>query len=188
MGGAGTDAGRKHHWNGQVDEIIMLVFDRATPIPRSRITGTLVGMREVLPALENCPAVYLEGDGCFEPSLKAVRKHLQRTAAKRTLVGAINDSSALGALRAFEEAGRADVVAIVGQNASPEGRAELRRLSRFIGSVAYFPERYERAFGFLLALDILSFKATPPAVFVSHQLLTAKNVDQFYSNDPLLLP
>ena len=186
MGGRELGRWAKHHWDGQVDEIVMLVLERAGSIPRSRITGMLAGIREVLPTTEGCRVVRLEGDGCFEPSLKAVRKHLQRTCAKHTLIGAINDSSALGALRAFEEAGRVDACAVVGQNAAPEGRAELRRSSRFIGSVAYFPERYGE--GILkLAFDILSFKATPPAVFVSHQLLTAKNVDQFYSNDCLML-
>ena len=33
--------------------------------------------------------------------------------------------------------------AVMGQNASPEGRAELREVgTRLIGSVAYFPEKY----------------------------------------------
>jgi ribose transport system substrate-binding protein len=146
----------------------------------------VVGIREIIPALEECPVTHLDGDGCFEPSWKIVRKHLHRTAARHTLIGAINDSSALGALRAFEEAGRVDGCAVVGQNASPEGRDELRRSSRFIGTVAYFPERYGE--GLLkLALDILTFKATHPAVFVPHQLLTAKNVDQFYANDSLIM-
>jgi ribose transport system substrate-binding protein len=115
-----------------------------------------------------------------------VRRHLQKTPAERCLVSGINDASALGALRAFEECGRLDGCAVVGQNAAPEGRDELRRSSRFIASVAYFPEKYGP--GLLkLALDILTFKSTPPAVFVAHQLLTAKNVDEFYPHDRLLL-
>ncbi len=43
---------------------------------------------------------------------------------------AANDPSALGAARAFEEAGRADDCAIAGQNAEPDARAELRRRAR----------------------------------------------------------
>jgi len=186
IGGRALGRWAKQHWDGQVDEILLLELQRAGAIPRARLTGTLVGIREVLPNLENCPAIYVDGDGCFEPGWKAVRKHLQRSTAKRTLVTGINDGSALGALRAFEESGRMDGCAVVGQNASPEGREELRRSSRFIGSVAYFPEKYGE--GLLkLAFDILNFKATPPAVFVSHQLLTAKNVDQLYPSDRLML-
>ena len=184
----GRELGRwaRQHWGGQVDQIAMLELPRAGMIPRARLTGMLVGMREVLPALEECPVVYLDGDGQFETSWKVMRKHLRETAAKRTLIGAINDTSALGAFRAYQEAGRVDDCAIMGQNASPEGRDEIRRSSRFIGSVAYFPEKYGS--GLLkLALDILSYKATPPAVFVKHQLVTAKNVDQIYPNDRLTM-
>jgi len=184
----GRELGRwaRQHWGGQVDEIVMLELPRAGMIPRARLTGMLVGMREVLPALEECPVMYLDGDGQFETSWKVMRKHLRETAARRTLIGAINDTSGLGAFRAYQEAGRVDDCAIMGQNASPEGRDEIRRSSRFIGSVAYFPEKYGS--GLLkLALDILSYKATPPAVFVKHQLVTAKNVDQIYPNDRLTM-
>ena len=68
----------------------------------------------------------MDGDGQFQTTLERVRKHLRESKAKRVLVGAANDSSALGALRAFQEAGRANDCVIVGQNAEPEARAELR--------------------------------------------------------------
>ncbi len=145
----------------------------------------LAGIHEILPNLDSCPVSYLDGDGRFQSSWKIVRKHLRQTAAKRTLIGGINDPTVLGALRAFEEVGRAEGCAAMGQNASAEARDELRRPSRLIGSVAYFPEKYgERVLK--LALDILTFRATPPAVFTNHQLVTAKNVDSLYSNDLLL--
>jgi ribose transport system substrate-binding protein len=74
----------------------------------------------------------------------------------------------------------------MGQNASMEARAELRRRpTRLIGSVAYFPERY--GYGIIaLALDILKKKPVPPAVFVKHQLVTPENVDRVYPNDAAL--
>ena len=115
-----------------------------------------------------------------------MRKHLRHSHAERVLVSAINDPSAIGALRAFEEAGRSQACVVVGQNASLEARAELRRpKTRFIGSVAYFPERYgERVIS--LALDILQRKAVPPAGFVKHQIATPENVDSLYPNDALM--
>ena len=121
-----------------------------------------------------------------QTGLERVRKHLRETQAKRILVGAANDPSALGALRAFEEAGRADHCAVVGQNGEPEARAELRtRRSRFIGSVGFFPEKYGEGL-IRLALDILARKALSPAVFIKHHLITPDNVDHFYPNDSLL--
>jgi ribose transport system substrate-binding protein len=102
------------------------------------------------------------------------------------LVSAINDPSALGALRAFEEAGRLEDCAVMGQNASVEARAEIRRPgSRLIGSVGYFPENYGEG-AIALALNILQGKPTPPAVFVKHQLVTKETVDQIYPNDAKL--
>ena len=75
----------------------------------------------------------------------------------------------------------------MGQNASPEGRAELRQPgTRLIGSVAYFPEKYGAEI-VAVALDILNRRPVPPAVFVKHQLVTPENVDHIYperSADP----
>ena len=98
----------------------------------------------------------------------------------------MNDASALGALRALKECGRAERSAVVGQNATAAGRREVRTPgSLMIGSVAFFPEKYGQQI-IALALDILANKAVPPAVFVKHTLITAENVDSFYPNDAML--
>jgi ribose transport system substrate-binding protein len=94
--------------------------------------------------------------------------------------------SAIGALRAFEEAGRADTCAIMGQNASAEGRAELREPNTsLVGSVAFFPERYGPDL-IKVSLDILNKRPVPPAVFVDHKLVTPTTVDHYYPNDRLM--
>src|SRR5215470_4755062 len=142
IGGRYLGRWAKENWDGAVDEIILLELVRAGNLPRMRLTGMLVGSNLVLPSAKNCRVTYLDGDGNFGTSLEAVRRHLQSSNSRRTLVAAVNDPSALGALRAFEEAGRTDCCAVMGQNASPEGRAELRvPKTRMVGSVAYFPER-----------------------------------------------
>jgi ribose transport system substrate-binding protein len=115
-----------------------------------------------------------------------VRKHLRESKAQHILVGAANDPSALGAARAFQEAGRAATCAIVGQNAEPDARAELREpRTPLVASVGFFPEKYGDGL-IRLALDILAKRPTPPAVFVRHQVITPENVDHFYANDSLL--
>ncbi len=74
----------------------------------------------------------------------------------------------------------------MGQNASPEGRVELREPhTRFIGSVGYFPERYGDDL-IRVGLELLNHRPVPPAVFGGHQLITPENVDHFYPNDSLL--
>jgi ribose transport system substrate-binding protein len=173
----------KDHWHSEVDEIVLLELKRAGNLPRMRLSGLLVGINLVLPSAASCRVTYLEGGGELGPSFEAVRRHLRSSNAKRVLVGAINDPSALGALRAFEEAGRAENCAVMGQNASPEGRAELRQAkTRFVGSVAYFPERYGDGL-IRLGIDILSQRPVPPAVFIEHKLITAGSLDHYYPND-----
>ena len=145
-----------------------------------------MGLTESLRPAQPLRTVSIDGDGQFAATLERVRKHLRETRAKRILVGAANDSSALGALRAFQEAGRAAECAVAGQNAEPEARAEMRTPgTRLVASVAYFPEKYGDGL-IRLALDILARKAVPPAVFVNHQVITPDNVDHYYANDALM--
>ena len=187
IGGRYLGKWAKQHWQGRVDEIILMALARAGSLPKMRLTGMLVGLKEIIPALEDTKVTFLEGDGIFSQSLEVVRRHLRTNPSRRLLVGAINDPSAIGALRAFQEAGRAESCAIMGQNASPEGRAELRRPgTRLVGSVAYFPEKYGPAI-LGVALDILHHRPVPPAVFAKHELVTPENVNHVYPNDDLML-
>jgi ribose transport system substrate-binding protein len=175
----------KEHWQGEVDEIVLLELKRAGNLPRMRLSGLLVGINLVLPSAAQCRVTYLDGDGELGPSFEAVRRHLRFSHSRRVLVGGINDPSVLGAVRAFEEAGRAENCAAMGQNASPEGRAELRSpKTRFVGSVAYFPEKYGENL-IRVSLDILNQRPVPPAVFVEHKLVTPTTVDHYYPNDGL---
>jgi ribose transport system substrate-binding protein len=146
----------------------------------------MAGLREAMPeATETCRIVSLDGDGQFKVSLERVRKHLRESKATHVLVAAANDPSALGTARAFQESGRAATCAIVGQNAEPDARAELRESSTpLIASVGYFPEKYGDGI-IRLAVDILARRAVPPAVFVRHQLVTRENVEHLYPNDRL---
>ena len=175
----------KEHWQSEVDEIILLELKRAGNLPRMRLSGLLVGINLVLPSAAHCRVTYLDGDGELGPSFEAVRRHLRSSHSRRVLVGGINDPSTLGALRAFQEAGRAENCALMGQNASPEVRVELRQpKTRFVGSVAFFPERYGENI-IRVSLDILNQRPVPPAVFVEHKLVTPTTVDHYYPNDGL---
>jgi ribose transport system substrate-binding protein len=184
---AGRHLGRwaKKNWYGNVDEVLLLELSRAGSLPRARVRGILAGIKEVLRIPEQTLVLTVDSDGQFKTALEVVRKHLRGSQAKNVLVGAVNDPSALGALRAFEEAGRAAHCAVIGQNAEPEARTEMREpRTRLIGSVAYFPEKYGDGL-IRLALDILARKPVPPACFTRHQLITPENVDHFYPNDSL---
>jgi ribose transport system substrate-binding protein len=189
---AGLLAGRylgkwaRQVWDGQVDEILLLQLARAGALPAARIRGAMAGVREVLREAADWPVVSIDGDGQFKTALERVRRHLRTSRARHVLVAAANDPSALGAARAFEEAGRAGDCAIAGQNAEPDARAELRRpRTPLVASIGYFPEKYGDGL-IRLALDILGRRAVPPAAFVKHQVITRDNVEHFYPNDALM--
>lgn len=184
---AGRYLGRwaRQLWESRVDELLLLELARAGPMVRARMRGIPAGVKEILRS-ETYRIISIDGDGQFKTSLERVRKHLQGSKASRVLVGAANDPSALGAARAFQEAGRDTTCAIVGQNAEPDARAELRQArTPLVASVGYFPEKYGDGL-IRLAVDILAHKPVPPALFVRHQLVTRENVDHLYSNDALL--
>ncbi|MBZ5621391.1 MAG: substrate-binding domain-containing protein [Acidobacteriia bacterium] len=185
IGGRHLGRWANKQWEGVVEEIVMVEISRSGSVPQQRIGGMLAGINETLRHTDT-RIIHLDGDGQFRTTLECIRKHLRNSKSKRILVGAATDPSALGALRAFQEAGRTADCAVVGHNAEPDGRAELREpRTRLIGSVAYFPEKYGPGV-IRLALDILSHKATPPAVFIRHLLITPDNVDHFYPNDTLM--
>jgi len=182
---AGRALGRwvREAWPAGPEQILLLELPIAGPLPALRITGALDGARLELPGITGLPVARLDGRGGPEQVFGVVRRYLRRAPPRRTLTIVMNDVGALAALRAFEEADRGHLCAVVGQNGTREAREELRRPhSRLIGSVAYFPERYGEDL-IPLALALLRRQPTPPAVFVRHRLLTPANVDLIYPLD-----
>lgn len=182
---AGRALGRwaRENWGGKFDQLLLLELPIAGSLVELRITGLVDGLHAALPEVANVPAVHLNGRGDFEQVLETMRQFLRRTRAKRTLIGTVNDVCALAAVRAYEEVGASDRIAIASQNCIPEMRDELRRPdTRLVGSVAYFPERYGSEI-IPLALGILRKKTQTQTVFVKHQLVTPRNVDLIYPLD-----
>ena len=174
------------HWSEDTPEVVLIGYTRAGSLPESRVKGVLAGFHETWKHA-TCRVVQLDSIGDFDSALQAVRVHLRRTPMRKTLVGAVNDPAALAALHAFEEAGRSEWCAVMGQNAELDARTEMRRSdTRLIGSVAYFPEKYGQAI-IGLARKIIGGLHPPPAFFTKHILVTPENVDSLYPNDALTL-
>ena len=173
-------------WQSTFDEVLLLHLPIAGPLVASRVKGIIAGLRERLPGFSDKQISFVDGRGRFENSLEVARKHLRRSRSRKILIGAINDASCMGALMAFEEAGRVGECLAVGHNGTLAARRELRRPgSSLIGSVGYFPEQYGDSV-IRLALDKLQGRQVPPATFIKHHLLSPENVDHFYPNDSML--
>ncbi len=175
----------KQHWSGKVDQVLLLELQAAGALPHLRLTGIVNGIHSVLPALPEEYFVHVDSRGDSAFAMQRVRRFVSNTPHKKILIGGVNDPSVLGALRAFEEAGRLADCAAIGLGAIREARAEIRKPGgRLIGSVAFFPERYGSEL-IRLALNILDRKHVPPAVYIEHALVTPVNVNYFYPNDGL---
>jgi ribose transport system substrate-binding protein len=167
----------KQHWHADVDEIVLITLERAGSLPKMRLTGMLVGMKEAFPHLEQCKVTHLDGDGKFGESFEHAAVLAYRS--RRSLVGAINDPSALSAARL--QSGRTDSCA-TGPECSPEavpgcasrGRGWSVRSPTFRSTAPSSPSRSTSSTG-----------ARLPAV--SHQLGTPETVDHIYPNDELML-
>ncbi len=96
-------------------------------------------VRAEVPSMAKANIVHLDARGDFDQILGAVRPFFHSSQLKRALVGAVNDTAALCALRAFDEAGRAHQCGVFRQYGTRETQNELRRPgTRLIGSVAHF--------------------------------------------------
>ena len=189
---AGLIAGRymgqwaKAHWRDLNPNFLLIGYKRAGALVQVRVKGMLTGIREIWKEKDACRFATVDSIGDFETGYDSVREYLRSGDPGYTIVGAVNDPAALGALKAFEEAGKIERCVVMGQNAEFVIRTELRRPgTRVIGSVAYFPERYGPGI-ISLARRILSGSHVPPAVVTKHVLVTRENLDRLYPNDELL--
>lgn len=184
---AGLSVGRalaraaKQYWNGEVDEMLLLELNIAGSLPHLRVSGAETAVREAISS--NYTIHHLDTRGEFLRAFDAVRRHLQYRPPRRTLITGVNDPSILGALGAFEEAGRGAHCLGVGLGAILEARRELRRPgTRLVCTLAQFPEEYGEGL-IQLSLDILQKRQVPACVYTPFQMVTPGNVDKFYPSD-----
>jgi ribose transport system substrate-binding protein len=180
---AGTTLGSfaLKEWGGRFDSVVLLEGVKAATNAQARLAGALVGIGEVLGEVEDSRVIHLDGNACRESSREAMAGLLRTLApGTRLLVSGFNDPSSVGALQAVMEEGRQADVAIVGQNATREGRAAIRQKgSRLIASVAYFPELYGSRL-LPLASALARGEPVPPAVYTEHRVLDRHSVNSVY--------
>jgi ribose transport system substrate-binding protein len=180
---AGEALGRfaMEQWNGRFDHAVLIGSSLSTHRVQARVSGALEGLRGNVGEIPESKLARLDGRAHEADSYSAVKEWLRGASPRwRLLISAFNDLSAMGALAAVREAGREENVAIVGQNGSEEAWQELANpRSRFVASVAYFPERYGQRL-IDTALAVLDRQQVPPAVYAEHVLLTHKTISSYY--------
>ena len=179
-GGEGLGEQISRRWAGSLDRVVVLDIPGSSPAQRARNIGMVEGLRRNVRVMDT-KIIHVHVDRGGEGPAATVRSILtQLPNDRRIALLCYNDLNALGAVRAVEEAGRADQAAILSQGAIEPVRAALRKgRSPLWSAVAHFPERFgERLIPHLLG--ILRGETTPATIYTDHVLLTRSNVDRYY--------
>lgn len=180
---AGSALGSAIHnrWRGELDYLIILEQQRAGNLPAMRIQGQLDGIYETAAPIPPEKILRVDSDNTFEGSYEIMRKVFRELSpAARIAVICFNDDAAAGTLHAARDTEHDQNLLLVGQGADRRLRAEMRNPSTpVVGTTAFRPEDYGR-YLITLALDILSEKRVPPAVYMEHYFVNPQNVDSYY--------
>lgn len=183
---AGVELGKtvQAEWEGVIDALVVLEHPRAGTLTANRIQGQRDGLESIIGQVAAEKVITIDCGNTSQVSEHQMARVLDdMPRSSRIAVICFNDDAAIGTLEAASKAFRAPELLIVGQGADRRLRDELRRgNSRIIGSTAFHPERYgERLID--MALHILNGDRVPPAVYVDHTFISAKNVDLHYPDD-----
>ncbi|MCO6449876.1 MAG: substrate-binding domain-containing protein [Caldilineales bacterium] len=171
----------REHWQGRLDLLLKLEMPEVGPVTSARLLGQQVGLESTLGFLGESQIISLDCPGVLGAAVQRVQQILATLPSDNHIgIIGINDEAVLGALTAFEQAGRIGQVVAVGQNADRLGREALRKPGYpFIGTTRFGPENYGEEL-LNLALKILNGDAVPPAVYNQHIVITRENIDEYY--------
>ena len=179
----GVEAGEvlaKHaraEWGGKVDWIVGLDLPEAGALVQGRVSGAFGAIREALPEVSAECYLRLNGRGMRDRSRKVIADFLEaRPTARRILVAAATDSSALGAVDAARQMRRQKHLAVVGQDCIAEAIEEMRKPSTpLIASVSHETSTYGPRV-MRLGLAIIKGQTVPPYNYVEHRLVTRESL------------
>ncbi len=177
-GGIGFGQHVSRSWKSGPDRVVLLA-DPASGLPQQqRMAGMLDGLRNLV-RVPDAEVLRMNVPRAEEQPRRQLFRFLTKRTSERVVVLATNDTYALGALRAVEDAG-GKRVKILSQGGVPEIRQELSRpASPVWGTVAHFPEQFGRKL-LPVALGILQGAQVGPQVCTEHALLTRSNLASYY--------
>ncbi len=147
-------------------------------IPKMRTEGQVNGFLSALPDFDKAKMLRIDTKNTLQESFAQMTNVLSRIPdGVPIMVTAINDQSAIGMLRAIKQAGREADAVVVG-NGADETKALVDEKELY-GATGYFPETYGN-YLIPIALSSLAGKPLPPAVLVSHVMITKANVCKYY--------
>lgn len=174
----------KENWDGEYDYIVLGIQPMSGPVVAPRVADFPLGFEEVMG--ESVPADKLvEIDTQNDTQIAQQRMSdflMAHPDASRIVVTTINDVVGAGIWAAAETAGRQDDVIIISHNCTADFVEPLyaaKGETGWIGSVAYFPERYGE--WIMPIVDkMVAGEEVPEMSYIQHELITWDNVATYY--------
>lgn len=192
MGANNREAGRiggsligqyaSDNWGCEYDAYVSLESTAAGAANFDRMGGYRDGFAE------HCTAdpekeIILDGADRTDPALEQVSNLLPSLPGDKIIVVAINEDGILGALGAARTLGRESDLIYSGQGTDPSIWKDVACNPQYVGSVAYFPERYGRT-TIPAMIDILDGKDVQENLFTAHETITSENIRDIYPETP----
>lgn len=170
------------NWDCEYDSYISLESTAAGAANFDRMGGYRDGFTEHC-ELDPEKEIILDGADRTDPALEQVSNLLPSLPGSRNIVVAINEDGILGALGAARTLGRDSDLIYSGQGTDPSIWKDVACNPQYIGSVAYFPERYGRTV-IPAMIDILDGNEVSRNLFTAHEVITAENIRDIYPDTP----
>ena len=179
---AGVNTGRyaSETWNCEGVHVLLAQNLTAGEVPDLRTSGFADGAQAVCGG--DVPVSRINVDGSPVGAFEATRNWLEgNPGAEHVLATSLDDVVAVPMSRAMKQAGRSGVAA--GHGADPSSIERLREgppeQTRFLGSVAYFPELYG-LYVVAALIDVLEGRPVPQEIHMDHVWINRDNVEAFY--------
>ena len=179
---AGVSSGRYalNTWNCEGVHVLLAQILAAGEAPNLRTDGFADGVHAVCG--EDVPVSRIDVDGSPQNGLQSTTSWLTANpGAEHVLATSLDDVVAVPMSRAMEQAGRSGVAA--GHGVEPIGIDRLHEgpasETRYLGSVAYFPELYG-VYAVAALIDVLEGRPVPAEIHMDHVWINRQNIDQYY--------
>lgn len=170
----------KDTWNCDYTAYVSLESTAAGAANTARMGGFRKGFTEFCPITNE---KILDGADRTDTALPKVSDLLTALPGNRIVVVAINEDGIVGAIGAAKTAGRSGDLFYAGQGADPSVWKTIACDPQYIGTTAYYPERY----GSLLIPAMvakLEGGSIPENIFTEHELITSENIRTIYPTTP----
>lgn len=168
----------KTKFNCEFDAFISLEDYGVGLVNEARMGGYRAGFESVCGAGVVAPKLKKLDAGRLDLALDKMKDALTTLPNKdKIIVVAINDEGIQGAFSAAKAVGREKELYAAGQGASASAWCDIKTNPNWIGSTAYYPERYGEI-GVPYLLDLIKGKKVPFQLKIKHVAINAGNIDK----------